>query len=165
MVVGIRTKLLDVIGKYLDSINAGSSSVDVPVCADRDITVYITPPAGYRDELDDVAIYDAIAAEPCFDDFDIEIEILDQDEREDALEGAYGTRELEDDEEEEDELEADKLSLVEDDDDPCYSDEDEDDDEDDDDIEYQDDEDIDGIDEYEPSWDDLAEIMRERDDY
>lgn len=169
--MNIKDKLLSVLGSYLDEAGAAGSSVDVSVVGDTAV-VYIRPDAGSRNEVDDVSVYDLLARHSEFDDLDIEVDVIDSDEESDALEGAFGTTELEDDEEEEDELQADNLTLIEDDCEgvgivdgyeSCIDDED--DEYDDDELDAEDTE-IDGIDEYEPSWDDLEEIMRERsDDY
>lgn len=176
----VRTKLLDLVGDALDGMGVSNVSVDVPIVADNMVTIYITPPAGLRDEIDELAIYNAISADSSFDDISVEIEIIDSAEEQDALEGAFGTSESEDDEEEEDILSADNLTLLDDDGsreihmrsrsvDTEYEpeeDEYEDEDEDEEDVEFESGDDIESIDEYEPSWDDLEEIMKgNSDDY
>lgn len=161
--MSIKDKLLSVLGCYLDDVGASNSSVDVSIVEDTAV-VYIRPDAEAKNDVDDVAIYDVLASHSEFDDLDIEVEVIDPSEESDALEGAFGTTELEDDEEEEDELQADNLTLIEDD---CeylgsgdgYGEEGDDYD-DEDSVEFEDEEDIESIDEYEPSWDDLDEIMK-----
>lgn len=176
----VRTNLLDLVGTTLDGMGVTNVSVDVPVVTDNMVTVYITTPSGVRDEIDELSIYNAISADPTFDDISVEIEIIDSSEESDALEGAFGTSESEDDEEEEDLLAADNLTLLDDDggrelhmrsrsvgtEYEPEEDEYDDEDEEEDDSEFESDDDIESIDEYEPSWDDLEEIMKERsDDY
>lgn len=159
-----KAKLITVISNCLDNLNVSDATIDIPIVDGSELIVYITPPSGKQDDIDYVSIYDAIAADPTFDSLDIEIEVVDTDEKSDALEGAYGTSESEDDEEEEDELEADNLRLVEDGYDDRDQDYDEDEDEDED-FEDADEDDVGGIDEYQPSWRDLEEMMRESDEY
>ena len=59
----VRTKLLDLVGAALDGMGVSNVAVDVPIVTDNMITIYITPPAGLRDEVDELAIYNAISAD------------------------------------------------------------------------------------------------------
>lgn len=172
----VRSALLRVIGDYLDGIGSPRVTVDISVVTDSSAAVYITAPAGLRDEIDEVAIYEALASDDYLSNIDIELEVIDAGEIKDELEGSLTDADSDDDEEE-DELAADNLTVLE----PgeqreihlryLQDTEEEEDEYDDDDIEedgeyssYDDGEDVEGVDEYEPTWSDLEEMMRGSDE-
>ena len=160
------------IGEYLDGVGV-SAGVDVREVGSNSVAVYITVPIGLRDEVDELAIYEALAGYDTLADVEIDLEIIDMAESNDELEGALADPDADDEQEDEDEYAADNLVVVD-----AYGrsevrsknnrasydnyDEEEDDEDDDDYYDVEDDDEIvAGIDEYEPSWDELDEIMGE----
>ena len=156
-----RSLLLNKIGKFLDTqgIDDDDVTVDIPVITDTSATVYITSKSSCVDDIDEIAMYEYLAQVKGLDNLELEIEVIDPSERDDALEGAAQRDSGDaDDEEEEDELAADNLNIIEDDEDSYeYSEEDEDYESD----EYEEDEEsIDGVDDYEPTWEDFEEMTK-----
>lgn len=173
----VKESLLHVIGEYLDSIGMSKVKVDIHMITPDSASVYITVPAGFRDEVDEVAIYNDIADDEQLAYIDIELDIIDEGEIKDELEGSIIDPDMDDaEEDDEDELAADNLTVLDpdggreihlrdlrDDEEDEYDD-DEEEDEDDNYSIYDEDDDIDGIDEYEPTWSDLEEVMRGSDE-